>query len=103
MYIVRFSYDIAPVNRQQAIALIQREVAGARARGLAARLLIPVTRGHGDPSLHYEIELERLALLDEFRSSGIGSADATNDWMREFSGLLVTPPAVEILRVADAA
>ena len=103
MYIVRFSYDIAPVNRQQAIALIQREVAGARARGLAARLLIPVTRGHGDPSLHYEIELERLDLLDEFRSSGIGSADATNDWMREFSALLVTPPAVEILRVADAA
>ena len=101
MYIVRFSYDVAPVNRQQAIALIQREVAGARARGLTARLLIPLTRAHGAPSLHYEIELERLDLLDEFRSSGIGSADATNDWMREFSPLLATPPAVEILRVAD--
>ena len=103
MYIVRFSYDVAPVNRQQAIALIQREVAGARGRGLAARLLIPLTRAHGGPSLHYEIELERLDVLDEFRSTGMGGADATGDWMREFSALLVTPPAVEILRVAEEA
>jgi hypothetical protein len=101
MYIVRFSYDVVPINRDLAIELIQREVAGARARGLTARLLIPLTRAHGGPSLHYEVELERLDLLDELRSTGIGSAEATGDWMREFSPLLVTPPAVEILRVAD--
>jgi hypothetical protein len=51
--------------------------------------------------LHYEIELERLDLLDDFRSTGIGSAQATGDWMRQLSELLTAPPAVEISRVAD--
>jgi hypothetical protein len=101
MYIIRFSYDFLPVHRQQAIALIQREVEGARAQGLQARLLIPLTRAPGGPSLHYEIELERLDLFDDFRSTGIGSAQATGDWMRQLSELLTAPPAVEIARVAD--
>jgi len=101
MYVVRFSYDVLPVHRQQALALIQREVDGARARGIAARLLIPLTRAHGGPSLHYEVELDRLDRLEEFRSEGIGTQEATNDWMRELSTLLTAPPAVEILRIAD--
>lgn len=103
MYIIRFSYDFLPKHRQQAIALIQREVEGARKRGLRARLLIPLTRGPGGPSLHYEIELEHLDQFDEFRSTGIGSAEATGDWMRELSELLTAPPVVEIVRVADQA
>src|SRR5215210_2279102 len=63
MYIIRFSYDFLPVHRQQAIALIQREVEAARAQGLQARLLVPLTRAPGGPSLHYEMELERLDLF----------------------------------------
>ena len=101
MYIVRFSYDFLPVHRQQVIALIEREVEGARAQGLQARLLVPLTRAPGGPSLHYEIELERLDLFDEFRSTGIGSVQETGDWMRQLSELLTAPPAVEISRVAD--
>ena len=101
MYVIRFSYDFLPVHRQQAIALIQREVDGARAQGLQARLLIPLTRASGGPSLHYEIELDRLDQFDEFRSTGIGSTEATGDWMRALSELLTAPPAVEIARVAN--
>ncbi len=101
MYIVRFSYEFLPAHRQQAVALIQREVEGARAQGLQARLLVPLTRAPGGPSLHYEIELDHLDQLDDFRSTGIGSAQATGDWMRELSELLTAPPAVEISRVAD--
>src|SRR5215216_4329403 len=62
MYTVRFSYDFLPVHREQVIALIQREVEGARAPGLQARLLVPLTRAPGGPSLHYESELDRLDL-----------------------------------------
>jgi hypothetical protein len=85
------------------MTLIQREVEAARARGLQARLLVPLTRAHGGPSLHYEIELDQLDQFDDFRSTGIGSAEATGDWMHELSQLLTAPPSVEILRVADHA
>ena len=101
MFIARFSYDVLPVNRDQALQLIAREVAGARARGLSARLLIPLTRGQGGSALQYEVEVESLGLLDQFRTSGIGSEAETASWMREFSALLTAPPAVEILRVAE--
>jgi hypothetical protein len=100
MYIVRFSYDILPKDRDQAIALIRREVDGARAKGLTARLLVPLTRGQGGPGLQYEVEMDNLGLFDDFRTSGVGSSEETGDWMREFSALLTAPPIVEILRVA---
>jgi len=100
MYIVRFSYDILPKDRDQAIDLIRREVDGARSRGLTARLLIPLTRGQGGVGLQYEVELDNLGMFDEFRTSGLGSAEETGEWMREFSALLTAPPIVEILRVA---
>src|SRR5215216_6048633 len=103
MYIIRFSYDFLPVHRQQAMTLIQREVEGARERGLHARLLVPLTRAAGGPSLHYEIELDHLDQFDDFRSTGLGSAQATGDWMRELSEVLTAPPVVEISRVADQA
>jgi hypothetical protein len=53
--------------------------------------------------LHYEIELDHLDQFDDFRSSGLGLAEATGDWMREVSELVTAPPAVEISRVADQA
>lgn len=101
MYIVRFSYDFLPIHRQKAMELIQREVQGAQQRGLTARLLVPLTRGPGGASLHYEVELASLDQFDDFRSTGIGSEQATGDWMRELSTLLTGPPAVELLRVAE--
>jgi hypothetical protein len=81
--------------------LIAREVAGAQDRGLTARLLVPLTRGQGGVSLQYEVELQSLDALDDFRSTGIGSAERTGDWMQELSSLLSAPPLVEILRVAE--
>jgi len=51
MYIARFSYDVLPVNRQAAIDFIRREVEAARSSGLNARLLVPLTRGHGGAAL----------------------------------------------------
>ena len=48
MYLARFSYDVRPVDRQRAIEFIRREVEAARGKGLNARLLVPLTRGHGD-------------------------------------------------------
>jgi hypothetical protein len=43
----------------------------------------------------------RLDLFDEFRSTGIGSAQETGDWMRQLSELLTAPPAAEISRIAN--
>jgi hypothetical protein len=96
MYLVRFSYDLLPANREKAVALIRREVDAAKARGLKARLLVPLTRGRGGAALEYEVELSSLDMLDEYRSTAIGSVEETQRWMREFSELLTQPPAVEI-------
>jgi len=99
MYVVRFSYDVLPVNRQQAIDLVRREVEAARKAGMAARLLIPLTRAHGGAALQFEVELQRLDQLEDLRQHGAGSAEATEDWMRSFSDILLRPPAVEIDRI----
>ncbi len=37
MYLMRFSYDLLPANREKAVALIRRDVEAAKARGLKAR------------------------------------------------------------------
>lgn len=103
MYLARFSYDVLPVNRQQALDFIRREVAAARATGLNARMLVPLTRGHGDgASLQFEVELQKLDQLDQFRNRGIGSRQETGDWMHAFSEVLRAPPCVEILHVDEA-
>jgi len=61
MYLARFCYDVLPVNRQRAIEFIRREVEAARKNGLDARMLVPLTRGHGDHSaLQFEVELKGL-------------------------------------------
>ena len=99
MYLARFSYDVLPINRQQAIAFIRREVEASRSNGLNARLLVPLTRGQGDPALHFEVELTALDQLDRLRQRGLGSPEETGAWMHEFSQILTAAPAVEILRV----
>ena len=99
MYLARFSYDVLPVNRQRAIDFIRREVEAARGNGLNARLLVPLTRGHGDgAALQFEVELQKLDQLDQFRNRGVGSTEETANWMHAFSEILTTPPCVEILR-----
>ena len=99
MYLARFSYDVLPVNRQQAIDFIRREVEAARESGLNARLLVPLTRSQGGPALQFEVELTK---LDQFRHRGVGSTKETGSWMHAFSEILASPPMVEILRVDEA-
>lgn len=102
MYLARFSYDVLPVNRQRAMECIRREVTAARGRQLNARLLVPLTRGDGEPALQFEVELTNLDQLDQFRQAGVSSSRETEAWMREFSEILLCPPEVAILRVDEA-
>jgi hypothetical protein len=100
MYLARFCYDVLPVNRQRAIEFIRREVEAARGNGLDARMLVPLTRGHGDhTALQFEVELKGLDQLEGFRSRGVGSSEETGNWMHAFSEILTRPPGVEILRI----
>jgi hypothetical protein len=97
MYLARFSYDVLPINRQRAMDFIKREVQAARARNLNARLLVPLTRGHGGAALQFEIEIKDLDEFDQFRREDAGQ------WMHAFSEILIAPPEVAILRVDDHA
>jgi hypothetical protein len=99
MFLARFSYQILPVNRHRALELISREVAAARKKGLNARLLVPLTRGHGGAALQFEVELKKLDDLEQFRHRAAGSKGDTGNWMQSFSKILVAPPEVEIFRV----
>ena len=99
MYVARFSYAVLPVNRQRAIDFINREVEAAQRKQFNARLLVPLTRGHGGAALQFEVELSSLDQLEQFRERGIESDKATGKWMHAFSEILLTPPEVEILRV----
>jgi hypothetical protein len=104
MYLARFSYDVLPVDRQQAIEFILREVEAARGKGQSARLLVPLTRAQGAAALQFEIELKSLDQLDQFRHRGVGaSSEETGGWMHDFSEILTCPPSVEILRIEDSA
>jgi hypothetical protein len=99
MYLARFSYNVLPVNRQRAIDFIRREVEGARKNKLEARLLVPLTRGKGEPALQFEVELTELEQLEQLRQKGAGSSGETGNWMHAFSEILLAPPEVEILRL----
>lgn len=102
MYLARFSYDVLPVNRQRAIEFIHREIEAARGQGLAARMLVPLTRGQKDgAALQFEVELKNLDQLDQFRNRGVGSRQETGNWMHAFSEILTSPPCVEILRIEE--
>jgi hypothetical protein len=73
-----------------------------RANRLNARMLVPLTRGHGErAALQFEVELTNLDQLDQFRNRGVGSSQETGDWMHAFSEILTSPPCVEILRIED--
>jgi len=99
MYLARFCYDVQPVNRQRAIEFIRREVEAARKNGLDARLLVPLTRGHGNSAaVQFEVELKGLDQLEQFRNRGVESSEETGNWMHAFSEILTRPPCVEILR-----
>lgn len=98
MYLARFSYDVLPVNRERAIAFIQREAEAARQAGHNARLLVPLTRGQGGAALQFEVELTSLDQLEHLRHRG-GGPNRDGDWMHAFSEILLSPPGVEILRV----
>ncbi|MGQ0522290.1 MAG: hypothetical protein ACT4P8_01360 [Betaproteobacteria bacterium] len=82
MYIARFSYDVLPVNRRQAIEFIHREVEAAARRNMTARLLVPLTRGQGGAALQFEVELSSLDQLEDFRERGIETGKETGDWMQ---------------------
>lgn len=99
MYIARFSYSVLPINRQRAMDFIHREVEAARRKQLAARLLVPLTRGHGGAALQFEVELKTLDQFEQFRERGIESDQETGKWMHAFSEILLCPPEVELLRV----
>jgi hypothetical protein len=99
VYVARFSYDVAPVNRQRAIEFIQREVEAAARKKLNARMLVPLTRGQGGAALQFEVELPNLEQFEEFREKGIESDRETGNWMHKFSEVLTCPPQVELLRV----
>jgi len=104
MYVARFSYAIRPVDRDRVLDLLRQEVAAAQARGLEARLLIPLTRAPGGAALQVELVLPRLDEFDTFREEGMGGEQGTRSWARELSDLLTKPPAVELLRIsADGA
>ncbi|MDP2358730.1 MAG: hypothetical protein Q8M31_22110 [Beijerinckiaceae bacterium] len=101
MFLVRFSYDFRPVDREAALTFIRREIAAAQGFGLPARLLVPLTRAQGGASMHFEVELQSLDQLETFRQRGAGSQDQTEDWMRAFSEILTSPPATEIMRIIE--
>ena len=101
MYLARFSYDIKPIDREHALGLLSREVAAARQQGLEARLLIPLTRAPSGGALQVEVLVPTLDRFETFREVGLGSSEETRAWMRELSQVLLEPPAVELLRVAE--
>lgn len=101
MYIARFSYDLLPKYRHQAIDFIRREAEAAHKQGLKAKLLIPVTRARDGAALQFEVELTSLDQLDQFRQRGMTSSEETGNWMHAFSEILDAPPTVEILRVEE--
>ena len=102
MYVARFSYDVMPANREQALDYIRGELKAARDSGLNGRILVPLTRGHGGgPALQFEVELASLDQLDQFRNQGVGTSEGTHTWMRDFSKILTAPPCVEILRAEE--
>ena len=56
MYVARFSYDVMPANREQALDYIRGELQAARDSGLNG----------GGPALQFDVELANLDQLDQF-------------------------------------
>jgi len=101
MYVARFSYAIRPVDRDQVLTLLQKEVAAARDNGLEARLLVPLTRESGAAALQVELTVPTLDAFETFREEGVGGEGGTRSWARELSEHLLEPPAVDLLRISN--
>jgi hypothetical protein len=65
-------------------------------------MLVPLTRPQGGPALQYELVSEDLNAFATFREQGVGGEASTRAWLRDLSAILLEPPAVELLRVADS-
>ena len=91
MCVARFSYDVMPANREQALDYIRGELQAARDSGLNG----------GGPALQFDVELANLDQLDQFRNRGVGTSESTHNWMRDFSKILTAPACVEILRAEE--
>jgi hypothetical protein len=91
MYVARFSYDVMPTNRDQALDYIRGELQAARDGGLNG----------GGTALQFDVELANLDQLDQFRNRGVGTSESTHNWMRDFSKILTAPACVEILRAGE--
>ena len=102
MYVARFSYNIKPADRDRALGLLQKEVTAASGQGMEARLLVPLTRPPGGAALQYEVVIDTLDAFERFRERGIGSESETDDWAQELRDILLEPPTVELLRIAQA-
>lgn len=102
MYVARFSYNIKPIDRERALRLLAQEVQAASDQGLETRLLVPLTRPPGGAALQYEVVLPDLDRFETFREQGLGSEDETRAWLRDLSGILLEPPTVELLRIAES-
>ena len=99
MYVARFSYDVLPINREQAIDFIRSEVKEASRMRLKGRLLVPLTRAHGGSSLQFGVELQNLDQFEAFRHRSRQLHNKTQKWMKAFSKILLSPPVVELLRI----
>ena len=102
MYVARFSYAFRPVDRDQALALLDQQLAAAKEASLEARLLVPLTRASGGAALQFEVTVPDLASFETFREQGVGGESGTRSWARELSGILLEPPAVELLRISTS-
>lgn len=99
MYVARFSYDFAPKDRDEAMELIRREVQDARQLSLTARLLVPFTRASACVALQFEIEIQDLNALHDFRNRVSSGDSAKTEWMHRLATILRNPPQVEILHL----
>jgi hypothetical protein len=84
-YVARFSYDFHPADRDKAMEFIKPELEDAKEIGLRARILVPFTRGPSSAAVQFEVELESLNQLDQFRhGASSASLGHTAAWLHAF-------------------
>jgi hypothetical protein len=68
---------------------------------LQPRLLVSLMRPRGEPALQYEIVVDHLNAIEQFREQGVGGEANTRAWLHELSSILLEPPSIEVLRIVD--